>query len=143
MPAGRTRRKTFYGKYRGVVADNADPQGRGRLRLTVPDVLGAGVSLWAEACLPPLAGLAPAMPEIGAMLWVEFEAGDPDRPIWTGCLWPAAGDAARPASITLATLTGASLVIGTAGITLANGQGASVELRGPSVSLNHGALMVV
>ncbi len=58
MPAGRTRRKTFYGKYRGIVADNADPQGRGRLRLTLPEIFGAVVSPWAEACLPPLAGPA-------------------------------------------------------------------------------------
>ena len=143
MPAGRTRRKTFYGKYRGVVADNVDPQGRFRLRLTVPDVLGAGVSLWAEACLPPLSGLAPDVPEVGALLWVEFEAGDPDRPIWTGRLWPQPGNAVAPMSIALTTLTGASLVIGASGITLANGQGASVELHGPSVSLNRGALMVV
>ena len=143
MPAGRTRRKTFYGKYRGIVADNADPRGRGRVRVNVPDVLGASVSPWAEACLPPFSGLAPDMPEVGALLWVEFEAGDPDRPIWTGRLWPQPGSQAAPASITLATLAGASLVIGTSGITLANGQGASVELHGPSVSLNGGALLVV
>ena len=143
MPAGRTRRKTFYGKHRAVVVDNADPQGRFRLRVNVPDVLGADVSPWAEACLPPLAGLAPDLPEIGAMLWVEFEAGDADRPIWTGRLWPQPGNAVAPMSIALTTLTGASLVIGAAGITLTNGQGASVELHGPSVSLNRGALMVV
>ncbi len=143
MPAGRTRRKTFYAKYRGVVVDNADPQGRGRVRVNVPDVLGATVSLWAEACLPPLAGLAIEVPEVGAMLWVEFEAGDAARPIWSGRLWPQPGSVAAPASITFSTLAGASLVIGAAGITLANGQGATVELHGPSVSLNRGALMVV
>jgi Type VI secretion system/phage-baseplate injector OB domain len=79
----------FYGKYRGLVIDTADPLGRGRLRALVPDVLGTETSGWALPCAPytgPNAGLH-AIPPAGAGVWIEFEAGDPSRPIWVGGWW--------------------------------------------------------
>jgi Type VI secretion system/phage-baseplate injector OB domain len=82
--------RKFYGKYRGTVLLNVDPEFRGRLLCMVPDVLGALPSNWCEAC-PPLAGpTGPPMgvymvPPIGAGVWVEFEQGDPGKPIWSGC----------------------------------------------------------
>lgn len=79
----------FYGKYRGLVVDNADPLVRGRLRALVPDVLGTEASGWALPCAPytgPNAGLH-AIPPAGAGVWIEFEAGDPSRPIWVGGWW--------------------------------------------------------
>ncbi|MFL4470100.1 phage baseplate assembly protein V [Tateyamaria armeniaca] len=82
----------FYGKYRGQVVDNTDPQSKGRLLITVPQVLNE-VPVWAEPCVP-YAGRNIgfyAMPEIGGGVWIEFEAGDPSYPIWTGCFW-ADGD---------------------------------------------------
>lgn len=82
-------RQRFYGKYRGIVRDNADPRGLGRLRLEVPEVLDGTLSPWAAPCAP-YAGDGSGqftVPEEGAGVWVEFEAGDPARPIWTGCWW--------------------------------------------------------
>ena len=82
--------RRFYGKYRGTVLINVDPEFRGRLMCMVPDVLGVLPSNWCEAC-PPLAGpTGPPMgvymvPPIGAGVWVEFEQGDPGKPIWSGC----------------------------------------------------------
>jgi hypothetical protein len=82
--------KKFYGKYRGTVVLNVDPELRGRITCLVPDVLGPLPSNWCEAC-PPLAGpTGPPMgvymvPPIGAGVWVEFEQGDPGKPIWSGC----------------------------------------------------------
>lgn len=79
-----------YGKYQGVVTDNQDPQQRGRLRLLVPSVYGEQHSGWAQPCFP-FAGRGWgwfAVPEAGCRVWVEFEEGDPQRPIWTGG-WPA------------------------------------------------------
>ena len=74
------------GKHRGVVTDNVDPQRVGRIRARVPSVLGEQVSGWAMPCMPY--GADPAdVPAIGANVWVEFEQGDPARPIWTGCWW--------------------------------------------------------
>lgn len=87
----------FVGKYRGTVVNNVDPEQRGRLLLSVPDVLGAIPSSWAECCAP-LSGLTGAaagafmVPPIGAAVWVEFEHGDPDYPVWSGCRWASVAD---------------------------------------------------
>jgi hypothetical protein len=79
----------FWGKYRGVVVDNVDPLEQGRLIVTVPAVLGGVMTAWAMPCVPYAgSGVGFCMPPpIGAALWVEFEGGDPDYPIWTGCFW--------------------------------------------------------
>lgn len=82
----------FYGKYRGTVINNVDPMLRGRLLLEVPDVTGLVPSSWAEPCVPLAGPSGPPMgvymvPPIGAGVWVEFEQGDPSKPIWVGCRW--------------------------------------------------------
>jgi hypothetical protein len=87
----------YYGKYRGTVLNNVDPEQRGRLALNVPDVLGAIPSTWAEPCVPLAGPTGPPMgaylvPPIGAGVWVEFEHGDPNYPIWSGCRWGGASD---------------------------------------------------
>lgn len=78
----------FFGKYRGLVVDNNDPTNRGRLQVTVPAVLNE-VNAWAMPCIPyagPNMGNY-MMPDVGAGVWVEFEAGDTSYPIWTGGYW--------------------------------------------------------
>lgn len=83
-------RKRFFGKYRGAVVNNVDPLGQGRLLVRVPDVLGLFPSSWALPCVPlagPLMGTYVVPPPAGAGVWVEFEQGDPDKPIWVGCFW--------------------------------------------------------
>jgi hypothetical protein len=78
----------FFGKYRGTVIQNIDPMILGRLIVEVPAVRGV-TSTWALPCTPyagPGVGML-FLPPIGANVWVEFEAGDPDYPIWTGCFW--------------------------------------------------------
>jgi hypothetical protein len=87
----------FWGKYRGTVVNNVDPEQRGRLIVMVPDVLTLVPSTWAEPCTPLAGPTGPPMgvylvPPIGAGVWVEFEQGDPDYPIWVGCRWGAASD---------------------------------------------------
>jgi len=79
--------KTFYGKYRGVVTDINDPRMIGRVRATVPDVMGDRESGWAMPSAP-FGGNGMgffALPKVGAGVWIEFECGDPDYPIWSGC----------------------------------------------------------
>ncbi len=79
----------FYGKYRGVVQDIDDPEGLARLRAFVPEVLDTEASPWAWPCAAyagPDVGLH-AVPPVGAGVWIEFEAGDPARPIWVGGWW--------------------------------------------------------
>ena len=89
--------RQFLGKYRGVVTNNVDPMLRGRLLVTVPDVLGVVPSSWAEPCVPLAGPTGLSMgvymvPPIGAGVWVEFEHGDPTYPIWVGCRWGATAD---------------------------------------------------
>lgn len=82
-------RSRFYGKYRGIVVDTVDPLNLGRIRANVPEVLGAEVSPWALPCAPFSGDNAGQfmIPPVGAGIWIEFEAGDPARPIWTGGWW--------------------------------------------------------
>jgi hypothetical protein len=79
----------FFGKYRGRVVDNADPLNRGRLRALVPEVLVDEPCTWALPCAP-YAGSGSGfftVPSPGAGVWIEFEAGDVSRPVWTGTWW--------------------------------------------------------
>ena len=87
----------FWGKYRGTVLNNIDPEMRGRLNCMVPDVLSVVPSSWAEPCTPLAGPTGPPMgvylvPPIGAGVWIEFEHGDPDYPIWVGCRWGSTAD---------------------------------------------------
>jgi uncharacterized protein involved in type VI secretion and phage assembly len=78
-----------YGKYRGIVTDTNDPEMRGRIRADVPEVLASVTSGWALPCVPYTGegvGLH-LVPPVGAGVWIEFEAGDPSRPVWTGGWW--------------------------------------------------------
>jgi uncharacterized protein involved in type VI secretion and phage assembly len=82
-------RTRFYGKYRGVVTDVDDPENMGRIRANIPEVLNDVESPWALPCTP-YSGDGTGVytiPPVGAGVWIEFEAGDPSRPLWTGCWW--------------------------------------------------------
>ena len=87
--------RRFYGKYRGVVVDNADPEKLGRLKVRVPSVLGQDVVTgWALPCVP-YGGDANQgflfIPETEAGVWVEFEEGDLEFPVWVGTYWSKPG----------------------------------------------------
>lgn len=164
-----------YGKYRGVVLNNVDPMQQGRLQVQVPDVTGLAPASWAMPCVP-IAGIQAgmvALPVPGSGVWVEFEQGNADHPIWTGCFWgstaeiPALARVTPPAipAITLQTplqngltvsdlpgptggimlksATGATLIVNDTGIYIQNGKGAMITLVGPTVTVNNGALVVI
>lgn len=78
----------FFGKYRGLVTDNVDPEKLGRLKVSVPSVPGMTEN-WALPCAPYAGDQVGfyTMPPKGAKVWVEFEGGDPSHPIWSGCFW--------------------------------------------------------
>lgn len=167
----------YYGKYRGIVTDNIDPENRGRIIAEVIDVTQLVPSTWAEACVPFTGGSVPAgvyvVPPIGANVWIEYEQGDLRYPIWSGCFWgsqtdvpPLAltglpgspsiilqttgqnmiviSDAPGPTGgIMLTNNTGAMILINDVGITISNGQGATIELIGPTIALNEDAMTIV
>lgn len=161
----------FYGKYRGIVTDNQDPLMMGRIRARVDDVMGGLESGWAMPCAP-FGGSGTgffAIPPVKAGVWIEFECGDPDYPIWSGCWWGSSAempptllsppykkmmikteggqsitldDSPGVAGITLETSGGQKITISALGIEIDNGQGAVIKLTGPNVSINNDALEV-
>jgi hypothetical protein len=145
----------------------------GRVQVTVPAVLGEGRSSWAMPCAPYAgSGVGVYMvPPVGANVWVEFEAGDPDYPILAGCFWGTGEIASLNAptpdvkviktssiTLTLSDLSGAGgftleasppavsgslkIVCDASGIELSNGS-SSVKLTTANVSVNNGALEVI
>lgn len=107
-------RQQFWGKYRARVDDNADPYKVGRLKLKIPDVMGSETSGWALPCFPfaassttPSGGMGLFLvPPKDAWVWVEFEQGNPERPIWTGCFFSDDPTALAPVLASLAPLVG-------------------------------------
>jgi hypothetical protein len=79
----------YFGKYRAIVAGLDDPEERGRIRVECPRVLGDGMSAWCEPCSPVAydGGGDFCLPKIGDAVWVEFEGGSPQQPIWVGGWW--------------------------------------------------------
>lgn len=138
----------------------------------------------------PFAGIQAGffvVPPLGSGVWIEFEQGDPDYPIWTGGFWglmaevPGAAVSPTPAGvpippggnvviqtlgqnrlllsdaapspgtplgipgtggITLRSAGGATIVVNDSGIFIDNGKGASIQMIGPMVNVNKGALTV-
>lgn len=89
----------YFGKYRGKVENTIDPLQLGRIQVSAPAVLGQGSLSWAMPCVPyagPGVGFF-AIPPVGANVWVEFEGGDLDYPIWAGCFWGTGEVPAVPA----------------------------------------------
>ena len=158
----------FFGKYRGKVENNVDPMQQGRVQVSVPSVLGEGSLSWAMPC-SPYAGSGVGfftVPPNRANIWVEFEGGDPDYPILSGCFWGTGEVPATPAiaemkvlktdtatitvndlpgagGIKIETTMGMKIEISATGIEINNGMGATIKLMGPKVSLNDTALEVI
>ena len=139
-------RSRFFGKYRGAVSDNADPSARGRLKVTVPAVLG-DVAVWAMPCVP-YAGAGVGLhllPEPETGVWVEFEGGDPSYPIWCGFFW-GDGEVPENADATLKVLKTDSHLMkfedGVDEITLSNSSDASIVMNSEIVSTAGGAVTV-
>jgi uncharacterized protein involved in type VI secretion and phage assembly len=164
----------YFGKYRGMVINNIDPMQMGRLMVQVPDI-SIIPSTWAMPCFPVTGkqmGLW-VLPVIGSGVWVEFEQGNTDYPVWVGCFPGSAADvpalalAGNPVSpsivlqttlqntlmisdmagpaggILLKTMTGALISINDIGITISNGKGALISMTGPMVDINAGALTII
>jgi uncharacterized protein involved in type VI secretion and phage assembly len=160
-------RKQFFGKYRGIVTDNQDPMMLGRIQAKVPDVFGSNDSGWAFPCVP-YAGSNVGLfliPPINAYVWIEFEHGNTDYPIWTGCFWAQGEVPVSPAvpekkvlktdtctitlddtpgagGIIIETSSGMKIAITTSSIEIDDGQGGTIKLTGPKVSINDTALEV-
>jgi hypothetical protein len=114
-PTGNPGR--YYGKFRGTVIENIDPEQIGRVIVEVPDVLGLSPSTWAMPCVPA-AGLQSGVfvvPPLGSQVWVEFEQGDSNYPIWTGGFWGVVASVPALATAPPAIPPGQNIVLQTPG----------------------------
>lgn len=139
------RPKRFHGKYRGLVVRNSDPHQMARVQVQVPDVLGETCSTWAMPCVPVAGAQAGcfALPPAGSRVWVEFEQGDPDYPIWTGGFWEK-GQVPNVAHTPTVSPGGQNLVLQTTGQnTIVVSDGAASSDGGGIVLSAGGATIVI
>jgi Type VI secretion system/phage-baseplate injector OB domain len=128
--------RKFFGKYRGKVTANKDPLHLGRIQVNVPAIFGEGRNSWAMPCTP-YAGKDIgffAIPPINANVWVEFEAGDPDYPIWSGCFWgqdqlPTNAKVEDPVKVQVFRVEGITFTLSNLG----DNKGLTIEVAGPVV----------
>ncbi len=155
----------FYGKYRGEVYEVGSGDNAGCIRAKVPTVFGDDViSGWAYPASPYAGdgyGLY-LMPETGDPVWIEFENGSIELPIWTGAWWrngtlPDPKDPSQRVltskqgmqiifdddanKLTLKHPGGASIELSDSGIVLQAGS-RKIEITSSSVSVNDGSLEV-
>jgi hypothetical protein len=112
-----TQTKRYYGKYRGTVFENVDPMQIGRIIAQVPDVFGELPTSWAMPCVP-VAGIQAGVfvvPPIGSQVWIEFEQGNRDYPIWTGGFWGLVASVPILATVPPAIPPGQNIVLQTTG----------------------------
>ena len=144
------QQRRYYGKYRGIVTDNNDPDTQGRIQAQVPELFGDASTGWAMACVP----FAPSghgmlfLPEIGSNVWMEFEGGDPSRPIWAGCWWPQGKGAsvASPAVKLIETAAGNQITLddtsGSEAVKIMDKNGSTITLDQSGITLVHGSMKV-
>jgi uncharacterized protein involved in type VI secretion and phage assembly len=162
----------YYGIYRGTVVNNVDPMQLGRIHASIPS---AGVpSAWAMPSVP-IAGTQMGVfvvPQVGSGVWIQFEAGDVEFPVWIGGWWRNASEVPAlafpsvpgdpnivlqsalqnaivisdlpgpPGGIMLKSAGGATITVNDSGIYISNGKGATIAMVGPTVSINNGAQVI-
>jgi uncharacterized protein involved in type VI secretion and phage assembly len=143
-------RTRYFGKYRGIVREVGEGENLGRIKACVPEVYGeTDLSPWALPCVP-FAGQDHGfvlLPEEEDGVWIEFEAGDISRPIWTGCWWaddelPEPGG---PQVRTLVTTAGHKIVLDDDEnkVQLLHTKGAELTMTEDEITLKIGSTQIV
>jgi hypothetical protein len=135
---------TFYGKYRAIVTDVDDPDNRCRIRATVPAVLGDHPCGWAMPAAP-FAGDGHGfvmLPKVGSGVWIEFEAGQLDSPIWSGGWWANGQrpDPQGPGVRVIVSEQGHKIVLDddSGEVTVAHGGGPAIKLTADEITITVG-----
>lgn len=136
---------TYFGKYRGIVTDVDDPNNQCRIRATVPAVLGDHACGWALPAAP-FAGDGHGvvmLPKVGSGVWIEFEAGRLDNPIWSGAWW-ASGERPNPQGAAVRVIVsehGHKVILDDEGdeLKLVHGSGPEIRITATEIVLTCGA----
>jgi hypothetical protein len=136
---------SYFGKYRGIVTDVDDPNNQCRIRATVPAVLGEHACGWAMPAAP-FAGDGHGvvmLPKVGSGVWIEFEAGRLDNPIWSGAWW-ASGERPDPQGAAVRVIVsenGHKLILDDESdeVTLVHGSGPEIKMTATEIVLSCGA----
>ena len=77
------------GLYAGKVVSIKDPEKRGRIKVTIAELLGEAISGWCEPCIPCCfeGGGDFCLPDMGDYVWVAFRDGDINKPVYLGGWW--------------------------------------------------------
>jgi len=141
-------RNKFFGKYRGTVTNVDDPSNLGRIKAKIPGVLTDTESSWCMPCVPyagPDVGMF-FIPEVGAGVWVEFEAGDVSYPVWSGCYWRADEKPAEasPTVKAIKTKSGHTILLDDSGssITIKDPNENTVTMDNSGITLLRGSMKV-
>lgn len=142
-----TENPKYFGLYRATVINNIDPLQSGRIMVVVPDAGGITPSTWAMPCVP-VAGIQSgvfAVPPLGSGVWIQFEGGDPDYPVWMGGWWGSAAEVPALALVPPPIPPGQNIAIQTTGQnTLLVSDSAPTPLTGGIVlKSTTGAMIVV
>lgn len=144
-------RRQFFGKFRGVVVDNQDPNNLGRIRAKVQDVLGDEESGWAMPAVP-FAGNQVGffmIPPVNASVWIEFEHGNSDYPIWSGCFWASTELPLSPVTVDKKVIrTNAGTITldetqGSSGITIETPGGLKIKMDAQGIEISNGAQKIL
>lgn len=103
-----TKNQQFSGVYRATVVNNRDPKKQRRLQVEITTSVGHFTD-WVWPMEP--ANISTEVPDIGQGVWVHFQAGDHEYPVWFGAFGKHKGKSKRlyvkalPDSVNISTLT--------------------------------------
>lgn len=143
-------RSRFYGKYKGIVSEVGEADQLGYIKVKIPEIFGERISPWVQPQVPfagPNYGLL-MLPKTGDGVWIEFEAGDISRPIWTGFWWSNSEEIPDPASKetrVLVTPKGHKIVIDDENdkFCLIHASGPEIKLTSDEITLKIGSSQIV
>jgi uncharacterized protein involved in type VI secretion and phage assembly len=126
----------LFGKYRATVTQTRDPLNLGRIQADLTQGFPVNSTNWALPCTP-YAGKQIGfftVPPVGSSVWIEFEQGDIQKPIWSGCYWeanqlPSEASVDQPDKVQVFKTEGMTIKLSN----LESGKGLFVEVKEPTV----------
>jgi len=142
----------YYSTHRARVLDNKDSDHLGKLKLFIPDIAnGLTVMALPKSMIgDAFTGVKPyVIPRVGSTVYVEFQGGDPTRPLWSYhgfTLGNVPGDLANPNSLGIITPSGQKIILnddkGTLYITMVNPEDPHNKEDRTTIAMNHKGICI-